>query len=114
MTFPWPLWISSIVLAGIIFGLGVPLTLGKVPPNGTYGFRTQKTMRDSQTWYRANAFGGKALMVCGSAIALLSLLLLLMRALGVADAVLNKLFVPFELGPIAVLAIVTIWYNAKL
>ena len=30
--------------------LVVPMTLGKIPPNGLYGFRVKKTMENPDIW----------------------------------------------------------------
>jgi uncharacterized membrane protein len=40
----------------------IPLILGLVPRNRTYGFRTSKTLPDDGVWYRSNRFGGWALI----------------------------------------------------
>jgi uncharacterized membrane protein len=45
----------------VILILGIPLLLGKVPPNSLYGLRTQKTLDDEQIWYQANRFAGATL-----------------------------------------------------
>lgn len=47
--------------------VGVPLALGKIPPNGIYGFRTPKTRSSESIWYPANRFAGWALMAAGLA-----------------------------------------------
>jgi formate hydrogenlyase subunit 3/multisubunit Na+/H+ antiporter MnhD subunit len=43
--------------------LCVPLLLGKVAPNGYYGFRTAKTMSSHEIWYVANRFAAINLIV---------------------------------------------------
>ena len=53
--------ISGLVLAGI----SVPLILGKIPPNGLYGFRVKKTMENPAIWYPVNVYSGKWLLVAG-------------------------------------------------
>ncbi len=63
-------------LAGlIILALGVPLFLGKVPPNSLYGLRTDKTLENEEVWYRGNRFAGAALVVAGALILLASTVL---------------------------------------
>lgn len=54
---------------GALFAvLGIPLALGKVPPNWFYGFRTPKTLSRPEVWYEANrAFGGE-ITIAGAAI----------------------------------------------
>ncbi|QSQ15719.1 SdpI family protein [Myxococcus landrumensis] len=53
--------------------LGVPLVLGKVPPNGGYGFRTPKTLSDPRIWYAANRVTGQDLVIAGGVILVLSM-----------------------------------------
>jgi hypothetical protein len=45
--------------------LSIPLILGKIPPNGLYGFRVKKTMENPEIWYPVNKVGGKWLLVSG-------------------------------------------------
>jgi uncharacterized membrane protein len=47
----------------LIFLASVPLVLGVVPRNRVYGIRTRKTLSDDSIWYRANRFGGWALII---------------------------------------------------
>jgi uncharacterized membrane protein len=55
---------------GLLFaGLGVPLALGRVPPNSTYGFRTARTLSDPAVWYAVNRSSGQDLIVAGVVIA---------------------------------------------
>ena len=42
----------------LILLLSVPMVLGKVPPNGAYGFRTPKTLSSPDVWYPANRAAG--------------------------------------------------------
>ena len=42
----------------LILLLSVPMILGKVPPNGVYGFRTPKTLSSPEIWYPANRAAG--------------------------------------------------------
>ena len=52
--------------AGLIFvGLGIPLALRKVGPNGKYGLRVPATFADESVWYDANAAVGRDLIVAG-------------------------------------------------
>ena len=52
----------------VILVLGIPLLLGKVPPNVLYGLRTRRTLADEEIWYRANRFAGLVLMLAGAVI----------------------------------------------
>lgn len=52
--------------AGILLAaLSIPLILGKIPPNGWYGFRVRKTMDHPEIWYPTNRFAGWGLLVTG-------------------------------------------------
>jgi hypothetical protein len=46
----------------LVAGLSVPMILGKIPPNGLYGFRVKKTMENPQVWYAVNTYSGKWLL----------------------------------------------------
>ncbi|MBY0313560.1 MAG: SdpI family protein [Phycisphaerales bacterium] len=56
--------------AGVFVALGIPLMLGKVRPNGLYGFRTEATLKDPAVWYPVNRTGGAWFVVGGVAIAI--------------------------------------------
>jgi uncharacterized membrane protein len=64
-----------VALAAGFAAMGVPLALGRVPPNETYGFRTAKTLGDRAIWYAANRVQGIDLIVGGVAMAALALAL---------------------------------------
>ena len=49
----------------LLAGVGVPLLLGKVPPNHWYGCRTRKTLSDEGVWYAVNRATGKDLILAG-------------------------------------------------
>ncbi len=42
----------------VIVVLSIPVILGKVHPNSTYGFRTPKTLSSQDVWYPANRAAG--------------------------------------------------------
>ena len=42
----------------LILLVSLPMILGKVPPNGAYGFRTPKTLSSPEVWYPANRAAG--------------------------------------------------------
>ena len=50
--------IVLLLTCGFFVGLGVPLYLGRVGPNGMYGYRTPQTLRDPVVWRRANRVCG--------------------------------------------------------
>ena len=51
-------FVIGVGLPLLILMLSLPMILGKVPPNGTYGFRTPKTMSSPEVWYAANRAAG--------------------------------------------------------
>ena len=65
---------SSLTLIFLIFficggllltGLSIPMALGRIKPNGLYGFRTAKTLSDERIWYAVNAYAGRRMLVVG-------------------------------------------------
>jgi hypothetical protein len=56
--------------AVVIIALCIPTVLGKVPPNGIYGFRTPKTLSSPAIRYPANRMSGWFLIIA-SAVAVL-------------------------------------------
>src|SRR5262245_21760062 len=58
--------IVTFVLVGVLIGgLGVPLLLGRVPPNPWYGFRVRATVQAPDVWYPVNAYTGRLLLTTG-------------------------------------------------
>ena len=58
-------------IVGLIYiGLGIPLLLGRVPPNSWYGCRTQKTLSSDEIWYPVNRVTGRYMIVSGVAVIL--------------------------------------------
>ena len=57
----------------IIVLLGLPMLAGKVKPNRLYGFRTKRTLSDEKLWYKANADGGKMMVLWGLIMVIASL-----------------------------------------
>jgi uncharacterized membrane protein len=58
--------ITILACSLLIAAMGIPLVFRKVPRNSLYGFRTKTTLRDDDTWYAANAFFGKGLILAGA------------------------------------------------
>ena len=51
------------VPAILILLLAIPLILGLIPRNRAYGVRASKTLTEDRVWYRANRYGGWALLL---------------------------------------------------
>ena len=45
--------------------LSIPMILGKIPPNGLYGFRTRQTIENPDIWYPVNTHSGWRLLITG-------------------------------------------------
>jgi SdpI/YfhL protein family len=89
----------------LLAGLSIPLILGKIPPNGAYGFRVKKTMENPEIWYPVNAYAGKWLLGIGLAIAFVAAVLAFIPNLGIdiySYGVLAVLVVLFTLAILAV------------
>ncbi|HEX5431511.1 MAG TPA: SdpI family protein [Bryobacteraceae bacterium] len=66
-------------LPGLLICVCIPMALGMVPPNGFYGFRTEKTLSSPKVWYPANRACGW-FMIAGELLAIgFSLFLLRMH-----------------------------------
>lgn len=52
-----------LIPCAIIAVLSIPLMFNLVPPNESYGFRTEQTLSNPVLWFRANRFAGWALFV---------------------------------------------------
>lgn len=60
--------------AGVaLAGVGVPLLLGRVPPNSWYGCRTSRTLSDERVWYAVNRVTGLDLILAGVFVVISSL-----------------------------------------
>lgn len=105
----------GIVLGLLFIAFGVPLAIGKVKPNRIYGFRNPKTLGNEKIWYRANAFTGKAFIVCGAAVALLALAFpAAARHFGLASRSTANAALAVELVPVLVAAALSYVYTARL
>ncbi len=59
-----------VISGALLVVLSVPMIMGRIPPNGLYGFRVKKTMENPDIWYPVNAYSGKWLLVDGLGLAL--------------------------------------------
>jgi hypothetical protein len=67
------------LLAVVLIGLAIPLIAERVPPNGSYGFRTDRTLSDPSIWYPVNRFGGILMLIAGAVPAFIGPILILKR-----------------------------------
>jgi uncharacterized membrane protein len=106
--------ILSFIIPSILFViLSIPLILKKVPPNGIYGFRLKKTMSNGEIWYKANRFGGAALLVAASVTSMSCAVLFFKRESFYFDDLNNIAFL-FFLGPLLVALCLTLLYIKRL
>ena len=93
------------IFSGVLLAaLSVPLILGKIPPNGLYGFRVKKTMENPDIWYKVNTYSGKWLLATGLIIALAAAILSFVQGLSIdvyAYAVLAVWVVVFTVAIVA-------------
>jgi hypothetical protein len=82
--------------------LSVPLILGKIPPNGLYGFRVRKTMEHPEIWYPVNQYAGKWFFTAGISIIASAILLIFIPG------------IPLEMYSLAVLAAFVIIFTGAL
>jgi uncharacterized membrane protein len=58
-------------IVGLVYiGVGIPLLLGRVPPNAWYGCRTRKTLSSEKIWYPVNRVTGRYMIISGVAVIL--------------------------------------------
>lgn len=53
-----PLALCALFVGVLFYALGGPLAKDRVAPNMFYGFRTARTLKDRDAWYRANRVTG--------------------------------------------------------
>lgn len=56
----------------LMMAFGVPLWLGKIPPNAITGFRVAATLNDPKLWYLVNATMGREMFALGFVLLLLT------------------------------------------
>jgi hypothetical protein len=61
----------TVLIPVVTILISIPLVLRIVPPNLFYGFRTRKTLSNTELWYEANYRGGVNLIIA-SVIALIA------------------------------------------
>ncbi len=106
---------SSLILGVVFIVLGIPLAKRRVAPNGTYGFRTQKTTGDPAIWYEANAYAGRAIVAAGAATLIFSLLLGYgLRHFSLSNGEQLAASLAVEAGPLLLAMIASFRYLARL
>jgi len=63
-----------LILIVLVAVAAVPLMLLLIPPNPVFGLPTERTLGDEKTWFRVNAFAGKAILAACALSALLILM----------------------------------------
>jgi len=88
----------------LVMALSAPMIIGKIPPNGLYGFRVKKTMENPDIWYPVNAYSGKWLLAIGLVMVLAAVGLFFVPGISLdvyAYAVLAVWVVMFTVGMVA-------------
>jgi uncharacterized membrane protein len=62
-----------IVLGLLLVASSIPFAVRRVRPNPFWGYRSYRTLHDEQTWYDANAFCARRLLITGVAVIIASL-----------------------------------------
>jgi len=89
--------LATFTIGGLLLSaLALPLILGRIAPNGLYGFRVRRTMENPELWYPVNRYSGTCLFVDGLLIVAASIGLSLVPGIGL-DA--------YSLGVTAVLIV---------
>jgi uncharacterized membrane protein len=57
-------WLLVLVCLGSVV-INLPLIMGLIEPNSTYGFRTSATLANREIWFEANRFMGWACCIAG-------------------------------------------------
>ena len=87
--------------------IGLPLALKHIEPNGTYGFRTSKTLADPEVWYSVNMIGGISFVIAG----IISIVLLAAIQKYWITSPMIKFYVGFTLP--LVLLLIAVWVAFK-
>ncbi len=59
------LLLTYIFASVLLMVISIPLMQRRIKPNVWYGFRTPKTLRNSELWYDVNAYSGRGLFISG-------------------------------------------------
>lgn len=88
--------LQLLMMSSVLALLALPLIFKWVPPNRIYGFRTIRTLADTDVWYRANRYCGWAILLASA----VSIVLLVALPLPSSPASLYQ-----NLAPVLVLVI---------
>lgn len=102
-TFGFMLFFNLVGLLNI--GLALPLIACRVKPNGWYGFRTPKTLKDERVWYAANAYVGRLLLGWGVTVMGAAILLYLVPGLRADLALYNGAVAGVVLGGLGLVVV---------
>jgi hypothetical protein len=84
--------------AGILLALlSIPLMRRKIPPNGLYGFRTEKTIDNPELWYLVNQYSARRMFWTAIAFVVAALGLYLLPGIGLDEYAMGCLGV-FSIG----------------
>ncbi len=104
--------ITVLGLQALFLILSIPLVLRKVRRNRVYGFRTCATLRDDRTWYEANAYFGRLMIISSAVVG--SIALAVYRWGGFAPDGYRDFAIPLMLLPVLVCGVATTRHVRKL
>ncbi len=84
----------------LLVGLSIPLIQRRIKSNYWYGFRTKRTLNNSEVWYEVNAYAGKRLLISGLITTSAAIVLYFIPGLTVDGYALGMTV--FALGPLMV------------
>ena len=86
---------TILAVSALLIVVAIPLALRRIPRNVAYGFRTRATMADDETWYDANAYFGRRLIISSLCGVLVACVIHLVRP-----------FSPTEFLPVSILVLI--------
>jgi asparagine N-glycosylation enzyme membrane subunit Stt3 len=106
----------AILLGLVTILISIPLLYHAVAPNRLYGFRTRKTLSNSDIWYKANKFMARELVAAGAVSIMLAIVAMLvyLRIIMFTDIQATGLFILIFLVPLVIAIFRSLSYLKKL
>ena len=103
------------IIGALFIGISVPMVLRRIPPNQFYGFRTRKTLSDSDIWYKANKYMGRDFIVAGAAIMIMGVGQLLVQGTSCPEGLVSVvIFLAMMNVPVVIVTVRSVIYLRKL
>ena len=106
----------AILLGLAMILISLPLLYNAIGPNWFYGFRTRKTISNSDIWYKANKNMARELIAAGTVTIMLAIIAMLvyLRITMFTNIQANGLFLLILLVPLAIAVLRSTLYLKKL